>query len=51
MHRNHHSNRQKETDSNYGTILSIWDRLLGAFRGDVEPDESKGMQWITAIQQ
>ena len=25
----HHSNDQRETDSNYGNTLTIWDRLLG----------------------
>lgn len=32
MHRVHHSQIQKETDSNYCTILSVWDRLFGSFR-------------------
>ncbi len=38
MHRIHHSDYYKETNSNYGTILSIWDRLFGTFnsRQDVE---------------
>jgi sterol desaturase/sphingolipid hydroxylase (fatty acid hydroxylase superfamily) len=27
MHRRHHSVAQPETDSNYGNILSLWDRL------------------------
>jgi len=35
MHRIHHSDRQQETDSNYGTILSIWDRLFGTFQRNV----------------
>jgi sterol desaturase/sphingolipid hydroxylase (fatty acid hydroxylase superfamily) len=29
MHRIHHSTLMKETDSNYGFNLSIWDRLFG----------------------
>jgi len=29
MHRIHHSDIRRETDSNYGTIFSIWDRLCG----------------------
>ena len=28
MHRIHHSSLHRETDSNYGTIFSIWDRLF-----------------------
>ena len=31
MHRVHHSERQPETDSNYGTFLSGWDRLFGTY--------------------
>jgi len=31
MHKIHHSNVQKETDSNYTSFLSIWDRLFGSF--------------------
>ena len=32
MHRVHHSQRRIETDSNYGTLFSVWDRLFGSFR-------------------
>lgn len=32
MHKVHHSDWQPETDSNYSTVLSIWDRLFGSFR-------------------
>lgn len=32
MHWVHHSNWQPETDSNYASILSIWDRIFGTFR-------------------
>jgi sterol desaturase/sphingolipid hydroxylase (fatty acid hydroxylase superfamily) len=32
MHKVHHHWKQPFTDSNYGTALSIWDRLLGTFR-------------------
>jgi sterol desaturase/sphingolipid hydroxylase (fatty acid hydroxylase superfamily) len=31
MHKVHHHCKQPYTDSNYGAILSIWDRLLGTF--------------------
>ena len=32
MHRIHHSNLQPETDSNYSSIFSWWDRILGSHR-------------------
>ena len=32
MHRIHHSPERIETDSNYGTIFSFWDRLARSFR-------------------
>ncbi|MBS0319596.1 MAG: sterol desaturase family protein [Proteobacteria bacterium] len=32
MHRVHHSPWQPETDSNYGGLFSIWDRLFGTYR-------------------
>lgn len=31
MHKVHHHWQQPYTDSNYGAVLSIWDRLLGTF--------------------
>jgi sterol desaturase/sphingolipid hydroxylase (fatty acid hydroxylase superfamily) len=31
MHKVHHSRRQAETDSNYGNILAMYDRVLGTF--------------------
>ncbi len=31
MHKVHHHFKQPFTDSNYGAVLSIWDRLLGTF--------------------
>jgi sterol desaturase/sphingolipid hydroxylase (fatty acid hydroxylase superfamily) len=57
MHRVHHSEIARETNSNYGTIFSFWDRLFGSFRlrddlarirfgiGDFE-----GPQWQTPLQ-
>ena len=36
MHWVHHSSWQPETDSNYGSVLSVWDRLFGTMR--VRPD-------------
>ncbi len=31
MHKVHHHYKQPFTDSNYGAVLSIWDRVLGTF--------------------
>lgn len=36
MHRIHHSVLLRERDTNYGTIFSVWDRLLGTLRVDVD---------------
>lgn len=51
MHKVHHHYRLPYTDSNYGNIFSIWDRLLGTYMEydrdkliygvDVFPDEEK----------
>lgn len=32
MHKVHHHYMQPYTDSNYGAVLSIWDRMFGTFR-------------------
>jgi sterol desaturase/sphingolipid hydroxylase (fatty acid hydroxylase superfamily) len=32
MHLLHHSTWERETDSNYSAVLSIWDRLFGSYR-------------------
>ena len=40
MHRLHHAPNRKDTDSNFGTILTLWDSLLGTFNrraADEEP--------------
>lgn len=34
MHKWHHSRDARETDTNYGNILSIWDRLVGTLTRD-----------------
>jgi len=31
MHKVHHHRKQPYTDSNYGAVFSIWDRMLGTF--------------------
>jgi sterol desaturase/sphingolipid hydroxylase (fatty acid hydroxylase superfamily) len=39
MHRIHHSVKIAERDTNYGTILSIWDRLLGTLLRGVDQEK------------
>ncbi|MFQ5538573.1 MAG: sterol desaturase family protein [Gemmatimonadota bacterium] len=39
MHRVHHSRWQPETDSNYSSLFSFWDRFLGSFRLRDDPAE------------
>lgn len=39
MHYVHHSRWQPETDSNYTSFLSVWDRLFGSFRLREKPAE------------
>jgi sterol desaturase/sphingolipid hydroxylase (fatty acid hydroxylase superfamily) len=31
MHKWHHSREVSETDTNYGNLLSLWDRMFGTF--------------------
>ena len=38
MHRIHHSVKIRERNSNYGTIFSIWDRILGTLIKDLKQD-------------
>ena len=37
LHRIHHSTRRDEADSNYGTILTLWDRLGRTLRPEPRP--------------
>jgi sterol desaturase/sphingolipid hydroxylase (fatty acid hydroxylase superfamily) len=37
MHRVHHSRWQPETDSNFASVFSVWDRLFGTFRRHDDP--------------
>lgn len=37
MHKVHHSDWRPETDSNYATVFSFWDRLAGTFRMRANP--------------
>ena len=38
MHKVHHHWKQPFTDSNYGAIFSVWDRLLGTYK-NLEPQQ------------
>ena len=40
MHKVHHHYMQPYTDSNYGAVLSIWDRLFGTFK-KLDPSQIK----------
>lgn len=39
MHKVHHSDLQRETDSNFSTVLSMWDRIAFTFRFRQKPHE------------
>lgn len=39
MHRIHHSVVIRERNTNYGTIFSVWDRMLGTLLRDVEQEK------------
>ncbi|HUG91622.1 MAG TPA: sterol desaturase family protein [Planctomycetaceae bacterium] len=54
MHKMHHSRWRPETDSNYSTVLSVWDRLARTFRMRPDPrtlvfglDEFDDGRWQT----
>ena len=36
MHKVHHSRDQRETDSNYSNIFSIWDKLFGTYTSSID---------------
>jgi exosortase len=38
QHAMHHSDLQAETDSNYGSVLTVWDRLFGTY---VDPRDAR----------
>jgi sterol desaturase/sphingolipid hydroxylase (fatty acid hydroxylase superfamily) len=39
MHKVHHSRIKPETNSNYTSLLSVWDRIFGSFRLRANPHE------------
>jgi sterol desaturase/sphingolipid hydroxylase (fatty acid hydroxylase superfamily) len=54
MHKIHHSDWREETDSNYSTVLSVWDRLARSFRMRPDPktlvfglEEFREVSWQT----
>ena len=54
MHWVHHSAHRPETDSNYSSIFSLWDRVFGSFRLRAEPRDIRlGLEkldrweWVT----
>jgi len=57
MHWVHHSRWQPETDSNFASVLSVWDRLFGTFRlrddpAGIDPgldDDADERQWRTLL--
>lgn len=44
MHRIHHSAIERETNSNYGTLLSGWDRLFGTYVGKGQGELTIGLE-------
>jgi sterol desaturase/sphingolipid hydroxylase (fatty acid hydroxylase superfamily) len=44
MHRIHHHPLRMATDSNYGTLLSFWDRAFGTFRRTSPSDREFGLE-------
>lgn len=63
LHRVHHSSYQPETDSNYGAVLTIWDRLFGTYRrkpafdlavqetglSEVQDSRSRSIFWLLIL--
>ncbi|MDG2000454.1 MAG: sterol desaturase family protein [Alphaproteobacteria bacterium] len=47
MHRIHHSEEEKETNSNYGFNFSIWDRVFGTYR----ENSAKGDDLIVGLEE
>lgn len=63
LHRVHHSSHRPETDSNYGAVLTIWDRVLGTYRSkapealatqetglsECQDGRSRSLLWLLAL--
>jgi sterol desaturase/sphingolipid hydroxylase (fatty acid hydroxylase superfamily) len=41
MHKVHHSCKKTETDSNFSSVFSVWDRLFGTYVQSADPREIK----------
>jgi sterol desaturase/sphingolipid hydroxylase (fatty acid hydroxylase superfamily) len=50
VHRVHHSSHQPETDSNYGAVLTIWDRVLGTYRRKPADELATQENGLTEVQ-
>lgn len=50
VHRVHHSSHQPETDSNYGAVLTIWDRVLGTYRRKPAEELATQENGLTEVQ-
>ena len=50
LHRVHHSSHQPETDSNYGAVLTIWDRVLGTYRRKPADELATQENGLTEVQ-
>lgn len=50
MHRTHHSVAMREGNSNFGTILTIWDRLFGTYVAHPQRGESNLLMGLPAGQ-
>jgi sterol desaturase/sphingolipid hydroxylase (fatty acid hydroxylase superfamily) len=51
MHRVHHSAIKRETNSNYGSLLSLWDRIFGTYRASpavAHRDMTIGLEYFRA---
>jgi sterol desaturase/sphingolipid hydroxylase (fatty acid hydroxylase superfamily) len=49
MHLLHHSPREAQTNSNYGHMFSIWDRMFGTYRDPDAADARHGEFGLTAL--
>ena len=50
MHRVHHSKDMRETNSNYGFNLSVWDRLFGTYRAQPRFGHDRMEIGVTALE-
>lgn len=44
----HHDPREEFTNSNYGQLFSVWDRLFGTYQPSTTPTEGSGLDALTA---